>query len=326
MLRNQLRISTLPRLWRSLVMVAVGSASAAAADIRVVAPSAPGSGWDQVARAMQSALASGGSPTTIAIQNVPGGNGTVGLARFLSVPPDGDILVTGLTMLDAMLVKRAPVEFARMTPLARLCVEYYAIVVPTASPIQTLADLKTALQTEPSKISWAGGPLGGIDHAGAALLAIASGVAPVALNYVPFVTTGDAVAATVDGKVTSAFLSTVELDQAIKAEAVRVLAVAAPMRLPTLKAPTLQESGLDLEFANWRGLMARPDVSPAERRTLETLVADVVAAPRWKELVESKGWREAYLDSSAFAAFIKAEKNRMKAALKAAGFLKSGSD
>jgi putative tricarboxylic transport membrane protein len=257
---------------------------------------------------------------------VPGGNGSIGLGRFLSSPSDAEILVTGLTMLDALLVQHAPVDLDQMTPLARLCAEPFAIVVPAASPIRTIGDLKVALQTEPSKISWAGGPVGGVDHAGAALLALASGIAPASLNYVPFVATGDAVAATVEGKVTAAFLSTAELGASLKAGQVRVLAVASSARLPSLEAPTLAETGVDLEFANWRGLMARPGLSPADRVILEALVADVVRSARWRELVVTKGWQEAYLGPAAFATFIQAEKARLKLALKTVGVLKSGAD
>lgn len=273
---------------------------------------------------MQGALAAGDRGPTISVKNAPGGNGATGLGQFLGGTLDGDILVTGLTMLDAVLVKHVPVELDRLTPLARLCVEYFAVVVPANSPLKTFGDLKAALQTEPSKISWAGGPLGSIDHAGTALLAIASGIPPVALNYVAFLATGDAVAATIDGKVTAAFLSTVELNAALKAEQVRVLAVAAPARLPGLAAPTLQENGLDLDFANWRGLVARPDVPASNRRAFEALVGEVVGSLRWKDLIESKGWQEAYLEPAAFAAFMKAERIRIEAALRATGFLKPG--
>lgn len=318
----QLVMTALTPLWRSLLCVVLGSAAAAASDVRVVAPSPPGSGWDQVARAMQSVLSAGSAATTITIENVPGGNGAVGLARFAAGTPDGGVLVTGLTMLDAVLVKHGPVALDQLTPVARLCVEYFAVAVPAASPLKTIDDLKVALQTEPSRISWGGGPLGSIDHAGAALLAKAAGIPPVALNYVAFLTTPDAVAAAIDGKVGAVFLSTVELIAALKDERLRVLALAAPQRLQSPSAPTLKESGLDLEYGNWRGLVARTGAAEAERRRLDAVVTEIVTSPVWADLVESKGWQPAYLDGPAFSAFLKSEKARIKAALTATGFLK----
>jgi putative tricarboxylic transport membrane protein len=310
-------------LWRGLLCLALGSAAAAAADIRLVAPSPPGSGWDQVAHAMQEVLGAGNPNTTITIENVPGGNGVVGLRRFATQSSDGDVLITGLTMLDAVLVKRGPAELDQLTPLARLCTEYFAVAVPTNSPLRTVEDLKVTLQTEPSRISWGGGPLGSIDHAGAALLANAIGMPPVALNYVAFLTTADAVAAAIDGKVGAIFLSTVELGAGLKDERLRVLAVAAPQRLGNSAVPTLKESGFDLEYGNWRGLVARAGASEAERRGLDAVVTEIVTSPVWADMVESKGWQPAYLDGPAFQAFLQAEKARIRAALTAAGFLKS---
>jgi putative tricarboxylic transport membrane protein len=46
---------------------------------------------------------------------------------------------------------------------------------------------------------------------------------------------------------------------------VRVLAVTGPQRVAHLGAPTLRESGVDPEFTNWRGVVAPPGISDADR-------------------------------------------------------------
>ena len=54
--------------------------SASAEDYKVLAPAAPGGGWDQTARTMQSALQDEKISGSVQVINVPGAGGTIGLA------------------------------------------------------------------------------------------------------------------------------------------------------------------------------------------------------------------------------------------------------
>jgi putative tricarboxylic transport membrane protein len=327
------RRQTLTVFWRSFLILlasAVGAAvaaGAAAADLRIVAPSAPGSGWDQLAQAIKAGLETGEAPRVVEIVNIPGGGGAAGLTQFLVGPVDGDVLVTGLTMVDAILVKHSPVALERLTPIARLASETYAVVVPAKSPYASMTEFVAALQTEPARIPWAGGPTGGLDHAATALLAMATSTPPQAISYVPFLTTGDAVAAAIEGRVGAAFLSAVEVEAAVKAGQLKVLGVASPRRLPGWpEVPTLHESGLDLDFANWRGLVGRPEMPRADRLRIQAMVSDLAASPRWKALLTNRNWQDSYLEPDLFTAFMKAEKARIKAALLAVGVLKGAGE
>ena len=49
----------------------------------IVAPAAPGGGWDQTAREMQRELERHGLARVVQVQNVPGAAGTIGLAQFI---------------------------------------------------------------------------------------------------------------------------------------------------------------------------------------------------------------------------------------------------
>jgi putative tricarboxylic transport membrane protein len=49
-----------------------------AEDYKIMAPAAPGGGWDQTARAMQAALQDGGISPSVQVTNVPGAGGTIG--------------------------------------------------------------------------------------------------------------------------------------------------------------------------------------------------------------------------------------------------------
>ena len=100
--------------------------------LRIVAPAAPGGGWDQTARAMQQVLERTGIVTTPIVENIPGAAGTIGLARFIGAERgNGDaLLVSGLIMLGGIVTNDSPVTLADAVPIARLTGEYEALAVP----------------------------------------------------------------------------------------------------------------------------------------------------------------------------------------------------
>ena len=53
-------------------------------ELAIMAPAAPGGGWDQTARSMQQALTEAGLVANVQVTNVPGAGGTIGLAQFVN--------------------------------------------------------------------------------------------------------------------------------------------------------------------------------------------------------------------------------------------------
>ena len=81
-----------------LLCLAPLTASEPLKELRIIAPAAPGGGWDQTARAMQQALQRAGLVRIAPVENVPGAAGTIGLARFIGAERgNGDaLMVSGL--------------------------------------------------------------------------------------------------------------------------------------------------------------------------------------------------------------------------------------
>ena len=53
--------------------------------LEIMAPASPGGGWDQTARAMQTALQERGNLATgVQVENIAGAGGTIGLAQFVT--------------------------------------------------------------------------------------------------------------------------------------------------------------------------------------------------------------------------------------------------
>lgn len=68
--------------------------------------------------------------------------------------------------------------------------------------------------------------------------------------------------------------------------------------------PTLKESGVDVVTTNWRGVFGPPGISAQDRQKLIQLVTEVHALPAWRELLQTRGWDDAFLAGDAFAEFI----------------------
>jgi putative tricarboxylic transport membrane protein len=285
--------------------------------LRIVAPAAPGGGWDQTARAMQQVLQSSGLVGTASVENIPGAAGTIGLARLIgSERGKGDVtMVSGLIMLGAITTHRSPVSLRDVTPIARLTGEYEVIVVPAASPYRTLGDLLHALRARPESIAWAGGSAGGTDQILAGLIADSVGVSPRRINYVAFAGGGESIAAIMGGQVTAGISGLGEFAAQINARTVRILAVSSAERLESLEAPTLREQGVEVVLENWRSLVGPPGMTADDRARLEGTVAKMVQSDAWRETLRRYAWSDRYLGGAPFAQFVADEEARVTAIL-----------
>jgi putative tricarboxylic transport membrane protein len=289
--------------------------------LRLIAPAAPGGGWDQTARVMQQALQANSLVGTSSVENIAGAAGTIGLARFVSADRgNADVaMVSGLIMLAAIVTHRSPLTLHDVTPIARLTGEYEVIVVPVTSPFRSLSDLIGAFKQHPESISWGGGSAGGTDQILAGLVADAVGVSPRRVNYIAFSGGGESMSAILGGQVTAGINGLAEFAPHIAARSVRVLGISSAERLPGLDAPTLREQGIDIELENWRSIVAAPGIGSADKKRLEALIAAMVQSRTWREALERFRWNDRYLAGDDFVRFQLAEEARVQAILRKLG-------
>jgi len=296
---------------------------AQAADYTIMAPAGPGGGWDQTARAMQEAMQVEGISGNVQVVNVPGAGGTIGLAQFAN-EAKGDpskLIVGGYVMVGAILTNKSPVTLDNVTPIARLTGEFEVIVVPAASPLQSIADLVAALKADPGAVSWAGGSAGGTDHITAGLFAKTAGVDPTKVNYVAFSGGGEALAAVLGSQVSVGISGYGEFQAQVEAGALRVLGVSSPERIAIVDAPTFKEGGVDVSVMNWRMVAAGPDLSAEQVAAITADVEKVANSASWKATLETKGWLNTYLAGEDFKTQLAAEIEATTAILKEIGLV-----
>ncbi|HWP84766.1 MAG TPA: tripartite tricarboxylate transporter substrate binding protein [Terriglobia bacterium] len=306
-----------------LACAGAGPASAQVKMLTIIAPAAPGGGWDQTSREMQRVIDQN-RLASAKVVNIPGAGGTIGLAQFVNnYRARGDVLMTmGLIMVGAVLTNRSPVTLEQVTPIARLTGEYEVVVVPAASPFKTLKEFIQAWRQDPGKYAIAGGSAGGTDHMLAGLLAKAVGIDVGKINYIPHSGGGESIASLVGNHLPVGMNGLAEMVPFIKSGRLRALAVSSEKRLPGLDVPTLVEQGVDLTLSNWRGVVAPPGISAPQRAALTELVDRMVRSPAWKTVLEKNGWIDMYQSGPAFEAFLKQENARATAVLRSIGLVK----
>jgi len=301
-----------------LVLLLAAAPLHAQPSLTIVAPAAPGGGWDQTARVMQRVLAEIEPAVSVQVDNIPGAAGTIGLARFVQSERGNPhaLLVTGLVMVSGVITNASPVSLSDATPIARLTGETEVIVVPAASPHRRLGDLIAAFTQDPGSISWGGGSAGGTDDLLVRLLAEQVGLPAARVNYIAFAGGGAALAAVMGGQVTAAVSGYGEFAGQIAAGQLRALAISAAERIPGIEVPTLRESGIALDLANWRALVAPPGLSNAEYDQLTARITRMAASPEWRGAIRQQGWDDQFLAGAGFRQFLLAEQSRVDAVLR----------
>lgn len=307
-----------------IVLGAVLSTQALAADYKILVPAAPGGGYDQLGRAVQAALQANKLAERIQVNNAPGAGGTIGLAQLInnSKGDPGALMVTGKGMVSAVFINKSPVTLSGATPIARLTGEYEVLVVPMNSPLKTMADLVTAYKANPGGVSWAGGLAGGVDQLTAGMIVQAIGGEAGKVNYVAFGSGGEVLSQVLGGHVTVGLGGYNEFAAQIKTGKLRALAVTAPARVKDIDVPTLKEQGIAVEFVNWRGLMAAPGITDAQRQELAKVVSQMAKSDAWKATLEKNEWVDLLMTGDDFNKYVEAEQKTVSKLVNDLGLVK----
>jgi tripartite-type tricarboxylate transporter receptor subunit TctC len=231
--------------------------------IKVVVPFPPGGTADLVARVLGEQIGRT-QPVTVVIENRPGAGSVIGTEFVARAAPDGNTLLidTGSNAVNAHLRKLSYDPLTSFEPICGLMQSPHLIVVNSASPYRTIADLVSAARTSPGALTFASsGPASATQIA----FEILKRAAKIDMTYVPFPGNAPTVNAILGAHVTSAVANYVDLVEHLKAGKLRALATFAPVRIgPLPELPTIAESGYkESEYWNWFGVVA-PARTPKE--------------------------------------------------------------
>lgn len=275
--------------------------------LQIMVPNSPGGGYDTTARSIARIMEDEGLAKALEVFNLEGAGGTVGLQRTVSESGNGDLAMQmGLGVVGASYTQNSEAKLTGTTPLAKLVEESGAIVVPTASPYQTIDDLVTAWSGDLAGVTVGGGSSpGGPDHLLPMQLAGAVGIDPTQVNYVTYDGGGELLPALLGEKVAFGASGVGEFIDQIEAGQLRVLAVSGAERVDVVPdAPTFAEAGIDLEFTNWRGWVAPPEIEDADRDKWIDALTAMHDSAAWQEELEKQGWTDAFITGDDFGDFL----------------------
>lgn len=282
-------------------------------DLRVMVPNSPGGGYDTTARTAAKVMEDEGIAEGIEVFNLDGAGGTVGLARTVNEEGNGDLaMLMGLGVVGASYTNETDATLDDTTPLAKLIEEPGGIMVPKDSPFKTIDQLVAAWKRNPGALTVGGGSsAGGPDHLLPMQLAQTVGIDPKDVNYVAYDGGGDLLPALLGNKLDFATSGPGEFLDQIESGEIRVLATSGEERLDTVDVPTLKESGIDLVFTNWRGLVAPPGITDEDRDRLIGALEELHGTAGWKKALEANGWTDAFATGDEFASYMEEQDQRV---------------
>ncbi|MET7671566.1 tripartite tricarboxylate transporter substrate binding protein [Micromonospora luteifusca] len=229
-------------------------------NVTLVVHAGAGGGSDLTARTLAKELESD-LGKSIVVENRAGGGGRVGLTYLKDRPADGYSI--GFIPVEVAMLghQGADIKPDQYTILGQVMNAPATLSVPAESPYKTFAEFLAAARAAPETITVSNSGAGAIWEAATLALGEAAGVT---FKPVPYDGGAPAVAAGVSGEVEAVMAGVSESGAAAKDGRLRVLAVMAPERVPSLpEVPTAKELGVDLVMGGW-GLMGAPANLPSE--------------------------------------------------------------
>jgi putative tricarboxylic transport membrane protein len=284
-------------------------------------PNSPGGGYDLTGRAATHVMEDADLAGRFEITNVLGASGTVAMQRLLNARGANDVVMTmGLGVVGAVYTNESNARVSKATPIARLIEDQEALIVPKDSRFKTVEDLVEAWKKDPKSVTIGGGSSpGGPDHIFPMQLAKTIGIKPKDVKYIAYDGGGPLTTALLGEKIDVGTSGPSEFEGQIKDGSLRVLAVSGAERLDNIDAPTLKESGVDMVFANWRGVLAPPGISDETKKYLIKLFSDMHNTKGWQAELKRNGWIDAFITGDEFGTFLKEQDERVATTLKELG-------
>lgn len=209
----------------------------------------------------------------IVVENRPGAGTLLGAAQLAKSAPDGYTLMvatsTTLAISPAMYAKPAATT-SEFTGVAMIGNVSLLLVTRPDLPVHSLPELVELIRREPGKYNFASPGTGTMHHL---VVEMVKAKENLKATHVPYQGSVAAMTDLMTGRVDFMFLDAVAAMPQVKAGKLRVIALAAPKRLPALpNVPTVAETYPDIDVYAWQTIAA-PRATPAE--IVQRLNADI---------------------------------------------------
>ena len=295
--------------------------------VRIVVPLAPGGAVDLTARFLGEKL----QPIlgqSIVVENRGGAGGNIGADAVAKAEKDGYTLLLGTASILAankFLFRRSmPLDPIRdLAPVSRVTTGTVLLVVNSARPWQSFAELIAAAKKDPGKITMGSSGTGTVSHLTLAALNRAAGVE---ITHVPYRGGGPAFQDLVAGNIDMMFDVIPAAMPHVREGRFRPLAVGSAGRVTYV--PELRDGpgraallpGSNIDAQSWYAVSA-PAGTPADRiEVLHRAVVQVAKSDDFKARMEPLGFTPVWDETpAAFGEYLKAQEGVWQALVEASG-------
>ncbi|HEY4253576.1 MAG TPA: tripartite tricarboxylate transporter substrate binding protein [Roseomonas sp.] len=281
--------------------------------ISIIVPYPPGGGSDVTARALQPELERT-LGTSVVIVNLAGAGSQIGMTRLAQSRPDGYTIAYALwpsiftLYLDPS--RRAPFNRDSFVPLALHLIDPGAILVPTNSPFQSVADLVAAARARPDSVTMADPGILGWEHISSIRLQQAFGIS---LNQIHFQGAGPSVTALIAGQIDATMVSSATALAQTRSGTARALAVLAPERSSFLPdVPTMASLGTPLNAGSARGFVAPAGTPEPVVRRLAAALEAAITSEAHREQMRRIGLEVTFMGPADLSAYWAREEASMR--------------
>jgi tripartite-type tricarboxylate transporter receptor subunit TctC len=280
--------------------------------VRLVVADAAGGAPDQLARILSQRLSETLGQQMI-VENKPGAGGALGADLVARSPADGYSLLLTTTAIYAILpsLKKGlsydPVrDFA---PISRVATASNVLVVNSALPAQSVAELVQLAKSKPGALNYASAGIGTPAHLAGEMLNLLAGIK---LTHIPYKGAAPGLLDVIAGNAQLIITSPIAAGAHMNAGRVRALATTGTERNPSLQQlPTIAETVPGYEITQSWGVVAPTGTPAAVIQRLSAEIAKAMNHTEVKERVLKTGAVPAGDGPAAFEAFMSRERQRL---------------
>ena len=291
--------------------------------VRIVAPSAPGGGFDLVARVLGNKLSEQMGQQFI-VENRSGGGTLAGTMAIVKSPADGyNILVGGLSnmALNMGLYKQPGYDpIQDFIPLRVVVSHSYTLVGRKDLPFNTLKELLTYAKENPGKLNFGASGTGTGQYI---LASLVKGMGNVDMQLIPYKGAQPVYLDLLGNRLDLFFDNTTTARNYIENGQLKAFAVSSKQRAPDgPKIPTLLETGvMDLEMETWFGLFVPAKTPQAIVDRLRQEIDIAMKSDDVRKKLQQGSGRILQMTATQTEEMMKAEVNKWPKLLKNVGIL-----
>jgi putative tricarboxylic transport membrane protein len=261
--------------------------------ITYVIPYSPGGSTDPVGREFSRQLADA-AKTSAVVENLPGGDETIGLTKVIQAEPNG--LTLGLSSATGIIVQplvnhSLPFQTAEdYTPIVKMVEAPNALVVAANSPYKTLDDLIADAKRRPGQVRV--GTTGELTNNTFVLVSLEEQTG-IDLTIVPFSGgAGEAVLATLSGDIDAAIPTAAGQRSFIESGELRALAHTGDASYNEVLpgSVSFKDAGYDVPFSSDYVTVAAAGLPDDVRDELVTTASEVAEADEWATWCKEAGF------------------------------------